>query len=476
MIQKEEEDKKIGKFISKKSKLISKVSIIDFSFSEISVTPATSPDNLHGNIIHARYHDEQEISLTARTPEKFNEELISKDMQAPPMVPVDFTESWLQQKLSRKKKASSVFENEEEVIAEINQKFSDIIGEEIAPSAGKSKGENAPNESSEQDLTDYEESPHESQSFSIDSEVSYSKPLNQNELPSIEVSKDVRSSETKELSKSEKDSFLSQDASMDYLSKQISNFNGHASSKNTPSGNSTNGPDKSMTSNSSDFIPMDTDDQGGLNEVDKKSIETYLSQKELEDIRQKAYDKALENIDIDAAVAESKSLGYEQGFAQGEAKASLGARAETERAMEKIGLLVEEFEQLKFNILENVQENFMELTQAVCEAVLDRTISLDPKKFSDLIKTAINQTIETDKFKIKVSESKYEQLKHMELGDLTGKFSIDHELADDQFKVDSDLTSVSSSVKQIILELLEKADLNLFEDEGPTSNTSDKVS
>lgn len=132
MIQKEENNKIVGKFIGSKSKLISKVSIIDFNFEEISISTTTETDNINSNIIHARYHEEESISKASRTPDKFDEELISPEMQPPIMVPIDFTDDWLKERFSSKKKTTSAFENEEDAIAEINSKFSDILGEDIS--------------------------------------------------------------------------------------------------------------------------------------------------------------------------------------------------------------------------------------------------------------------------------------------------------------------------------------------------------
>ena len=62
MITKQENDKLLGKFIAKKSKLIKKVSVNDYSFDEINISHISQTDNINGNIIHVRYHEEDEIS------------------------------------------------------------------------------------------------------------------------------------------------------------------------------------------------------------------------------------------------------------------------------------------------------------------------------------------------------------------------------------------------------------------------------
>jgi flagellar biosynthesis/type III secretory pathway protein FliH len=480
MIQKEENNKIVGKFIGSKSKLISKVSIIDFNFEEISISTTTETDNINSNIIHARYHEEESISKASRTPDKFDEELISPEMQPPIMVPIDFTDDWLKERFSSKKKTTSAFENEEDAIAEINSKFSDILGEDISIEVADFKKQ-------KQEVTEiaHMELPSGSEEL-IDSEVVKqakeagftSMPTAQAEdsdstddalsstggLDSLGMETAQETQPSEDLSKEAQATIKSQDASMDYLSKQINNINSDSDS-----------PSAATEEANQEFMPLDTQPSQGLKEVDKQSVENYLSKKELEEIKQQAYDEAVSNIDLDKIHQEAKSRGYEEGFKQGEAKASLSAKAETEEAMGKVGELVEEFEKLKYNILDNVQENFHEITQAVCEAVLDRSVTIDPSKFASVIKSAVDQAVEGDDFKVKVSPEKFSQLENLNLGSLTGKFVSDQDLAKDEFKVDSDLTSVSSSIKEIVLGLLEKADLTLFDEDDLNQEETDKV-
>jgi flagellar assembly protein FliH len=461
MIDREESDKLVGKFIRSKSKLYDKVSIMEFDFQEIAVSQTTYTDNINGNIIHARYHEEQEISLASQTPEKFDDELLPPEAQAPLMVPVDFTEEWQETRSNNRKKSSSVFENETDVLAEINRKFSDILGDNVTT---EENGETQKSDDGTRE--DTVKSPLEA-SENID-KVDKGDARELSDLPSSSQTPHVSNPD---LTKQQQDTIASQEASMDFLSKKINDFNVEEEQKveNT----SENNPEyTNATQGEQSFVPLDTAPTQGLKEVDKDSVDTYLSQKELEEIRNQAYQDAVAEIDLKKIQQEAKSKGYEEGFKQGEAKASLSVKAETESALGKVGDLVDEFEKLKFNILENVQENFHEITQAVCEAVLDHSITVEPKKFAKIIQNAINQTVESDNFKIRVNPKKMEQFQSVDLGNLDGKFIADSDLKEDEFKVDSDLTSVSSSIKEIILELLDKADLDLFESDQETDKVS----
>ena len=479
MIQKEEHNKLVGRFIGSKSKLISKVSVIDFNLEEISITDTAQTDNINSNIIHARYHEEEAISKISQTPEIFGEELINPSMQPPIMVPLDFTKEWLEEKFSTKKKISSAFENEADAIAEINSKFADILGENLTPEKKVSEfevdlDENQRNENGLQKSLG-EDTSTEDQKNNDDS--SNHAPASGG-LDSLGLDTSTIQADENDLSKVEKATIISQEASMDYLSKQINdaNLESNPSDSDKITNEKNNSSHETNPPSDNEFVPLETQSNEVLNEVDKKSVENYLSKKEIEEIRQKAYEDAISEIDLDKIQQEAKSRGFEDGFKQGEAKASLSNKAETEEAMSKVAELVDEFEKLKFNVLENVQENFREVTQALCEAVLDRAIALDPNRFADVIKSAIDQTIEGDEFKVRVSPEKFKQFENLDLGSLAGKFVEDGDLSKDEFKVDSNLTSVSSSIKEIIIGLLNKADLSLFEaKDEEASETNEKA-
>lgn len=473
MIEKEEYDKKIGRFISKKSGLVSKVSVLEYNFGELTPDTSILTDNVDGTIIHARYHEDEEISRASVEPDKFNDELIPPDMRPPLMIPVDFTGDWMKQKMTKRRRGTNAFDNEEEALAEINEAFSDIIGQEDLASDDPSKKDQAANETNDKGASldaSHTSSSSSEEHMKDDESQDFQGAEGPTPISSPDVSDLSELSEFSELTKAEKDERVSQQASMDYLSQKINKFNDEKRHEEAPiATDEAESAPANDTHEAASFIPMET--QAGpqstseVSEVDKKNVEDYLSARELKDIKDKALEIALKDIDVDKVVEEAKSRGYQDGFREGETKASLSARSETEKVLENIGSLVDEFEKLKFNILENVQDNFQEITQAVCEAVLGKELSVYPERFASLIGNAIREAVPSDTFVIKVNENNFKKLSEVDSAEISGKLQIDDALSDEEFKVDSNLTSVTSSIKDIVRDLLERADMSIFEEE-----------
>ena len=208
MINQEENDKLVGKFIRSKSKLYDKVSIMEFDFEEIAVSHTTYTDNINGNIIHARYHEEHDISMASQVPDKFDAELLPPEAQAPLMVPIDFTEEWKEARFNNRKKSSSAFESESDALAEINRKFSDILGDNITADATNSSTEE-PSESKNRNVESVEAIGGTVAEHNVTGDL--------NDLPTANQTPHVTNPE---LSQHQQDKIASQEASMDYLSKK----------------------------------------------------------------------------------------------------------------------------------------------------------------------------------------------------------------------------------------------------------------
>ena len=58
-----------GRFLKHGSKVMDKVSLLDFSFEEICETKALDLDNAKRTIVHAQYHEPKALEETVRPPE-----------------------------------------------------------------------------------------------------------------------------------------------------------------------------------------------------------------------------------------------------------------------------------------------------------------------------------------------------------------------------------------------------------------------
>ena len=57
-----------------------------------------------------------------------------------------------------------------------------------------------------------------------------------------------------------------------------------------------------------------------------------------------------------------------------------------------------------------MQENFYDLAQIVCEAIVKKKFALDPKLFNELIEKVINEAVEDEEYTILVSTDDFSRL------------------------------------------------------------------
>jgi flagellar biosynthesis/type III secretory pathway protein FliH len=191
-------------------------------------------------------------------------------------------------------------------------------------------------------------------------------------------------------------------------------------------------------------------------EYRQRIAELQASQKHLEEEAQKLREAA-------------KADGYRDGFRMGEEKAELQARQQAAQVFGKVNELIGEFSGLKHAILDNVQQNFYELCQAMAEALLKREFSIRPDAFVTVLRRAIAEAVEPGKVRIRVHPDFYDKI--VGLGDDTIRQSLvkDVEIPAGDFKVESDQSIVDVSIGKLIEGLLAKADLNLFGEEEKAS-------
>lgn len=418
-MQFDDQDERKGRYLSHKSKIMKKIAVLDYRFEEVSRSVATQTDNLHGNIVFANLHDDIETT-SLKEPENFSSPLKSEEQQKPIITAQDFTRDWSKETRGLTRR-TSVLEEEEELDPLEALRLRQIL-----------------------EKRSLEEQAHKAQE-SEESSHSHGASKSSDEIREASKSSDLHRNPEM--------------ASLDMMSKVLIDMKPSKKSAVLQDGHAEHGTQK-------DFIPMETNTEGHGNFEDGARLQ-YLAQKELEDIRRRAMDEALSearsSLDLEKIKQEAKSVGYEAGFKEGEAKGFITANQKAEAIALNVKSLLFEFENLKFNIMENAQENFIELSQAICETVLDQYFSVNPEAFSKVISHAIKAGVQSDNFIIHVHPEKYEALKNVTVPGFKERLKADSALAKDEFKIDSDLTALSGNVRQMISDLLKKADLRLFE-------------
>jgi hypothetical protein len=81
-----------------------------------------------------------------------------------------------------------------------------------------------------------------------------------------------------------------------------------------------------------------------------------------------------------------------------------------------------------------------------------------------MIQRVIKDTIAPNEFKVKLHPETWQRVNDLGIPDLTPHLVKDTSIPIGEFRVESALTVVDVSAKKLVQQLLEKADINLFDD------------
>lgn len=175
---------------------------------------------------------------------------------------------------------------------------------------------------------------------------------------------------------------------------------------------------------------------------------------------------AEQSFDFEKLAEEAKEVGFAQGYEEGEKKALQENQTKLEKQEQILKQLTEEMQKKKKEILKHTQNQFEQLVGAVTEAIVGKELIKDPNQLSKLLQRAIDESIEDDSFKIYVSKKVFDLLSQNENNPLKDNLFIDENLKDFNFRIDSNLSSVESGLRDIVSDLLKKADIDLFSEES----------
>lgn len=161
--------------------------------------------------------------------------------------------------------------------------------------------------------------------------------------------------------------------------------------------------------------------------------------------------------ELDQLRNEAKADGFDEGL-----KEAQQAMAEL---TDRLGQSIAEVEGLKEQLLDNSRQNFKAIAKTMVGAILQKQIELHPEALDRIISRAIQETIKSDAFAVKVNSATHAALK--DVSTFADKLVVDDEVAEGHFKVESELSVIDGHLGQIIGNLLDEADLDLFsEDEA----------
>jgi len=176
-------------------------------------------------------------------------------------------------------------------------------------------------------------------------------------------------------------------------------------------------------------------------------------------------ERAIDQEELKHHIEEQKAQGYRDGFRIGEEKAELQVRAASKEMFEKIEGLIQEFQGLQKAMMDNVQENFFIVCQALAESLLKREFTIHPDAFNAVMEKAITEAIEPGKVKIRVHPDTYDRIISLGKNPLLESIIKDGDVAPGDFKLESQMSVVDVNIGKLVAQLLSQADLNLFAEE-----------
>ncbi len=400
--------KKQGRLLKKDTKILSSVQMVEFSFEQIATNPLVSFDNARGSIIHSRYHEPGQLKQVVREHDALNKTV--QDVHKPQLgviFPADFTQDWHNERVNSKRRALGIDDDDDDI---------DILSQ----ARMRGRGQEA-------------SSHHVEVGDDNSDEELFSEPMIQAHASSPDI---IRSQDADGRVKT-----LNEGDMATAISKAFA----------PPSSSQA---ENAATAQEKSFEPLPTENTASA-AIEDKAIETWKSKQQIA----KQNEQLLEELRTQA-----RAEGYQAGFREGEEKGLLSGQKNAAQVFSKVSEILNEFSGLKELILNNVQKNFYELSQAIGEALLGREFSIKPEAYATMIQRVIKDTIAPNDFKVRMHPETWQKVHNLNLPDLESNLVKDQSIPIGDFRVESNLTVVDVTAKKLVTQLLEKTDINLFDE------------
>jgi flagellar biosynthesis/type III secretory pathway protein FliH len=174
-------------------------------------------------------------------------------------------------------------------------------------------------------------------------------------------------------------------------------------------------------------------------------------------------ERGLSDEELDQLRQEAREEGFRQGYQSGEERATLESRSKVQTILEEVANIVENLEGMQKSILDHAQTNFYTICKNFVESMLHKEFAMSPEIFGSFIERAVNEALNEDEFKIFVSSKVAKDLKAWSNDDLKARVRADDNLKGFDFRVEGEHSSVDGNISKVIKDLLDQADLNLFD-------------
>lgn len=173
--------------------------------------------------------------------------------------------------------------------------------------------------------------------------------------------------------------------------------------------------------------------------------------------------------ELEAIREAARNEGYRQGYKLGEEKATLESRQKVQAILSEVATIIEQLQGMQRSILGHVQDNFQTICQSLIEALLQREFNMNPDSFSAIVERAIAEAIPEDEYRIFVSPTVAKELHTWQDKKLAQNIRGDDALQGYHFRIEGKNATVDADLHKIIRDLLDQADLSLFEEKEKAS-------
>jgi flagellar biosynthesis/type III secretory pathway protein FliH len=402
--------KRQGKFIKGKNRIAKTLRVTEFSFEAISNGQIAYPDNQSGNIYLNRAQDPGTMETVFKKPEKFEDEF--GDHHAKNLKPLNFTEDWLREKSRSKRRGIGSFDEDD-----------DDDDDNDSESQVKEASEFRQNR-----MDSMQASPFVMPDFSAEQ---------QEPAPVVASRREVAAPQ------------LEQVADLEDVRQKSGSIAGadiaHISSM------------KPTAQHLEDSEPTDIHlhDPSPVQRSNKSSAH-HINQIELPVISPEERAEAFE---------EGKKIGYLDGYRQGEIKGNVKAQEDAQAMFGKLSGVLDEIEGLKRQIFENVQDIFIDVCEAVTEAIVRKEFKVNPHSFGEMIRQVVTESVPNDSFEIKLDPQMFALIEKAGMSDISARIRCDSSLTEPgDFRIESNLTAVDGNLRRMVKEMIDRAGIELFED------------
>lgn len=424
MASKDEGPQRYGRFIKKNDPILDFVNVTDFNLLEIVERHGTIPDNAQNSIIHYNLHNPEEMESAVQIPSMYSTDFSTPQTRRPILIPLDFTRDWERMR-KRTTRRHPRFEDEDDIELEL-----EYLESQTTPDGKKDEGEKKPPVGKAFDFENDGFSEINAQSDSPDQEG-----VEGSSDPKIDRENDALEEVGRNLP-SHPDHMKG--ASITITEAQKSEMEGSMGEQQVT-------PDLAEHQHQA---PPEVEPQN-------------LGQSSAQDEPREETAQGTSNM--------GKQEGYDQGYQEGMSQARKEQEEFQNEATGKLGQLLSEIEGLKKDILLNAQENFKNICETMLSAILRKEYSTNPEAFASIVQRAIEEAVEGDDFTIAIHPESVEDLKKFLDASLIDKMNPDEAVEKGDFQLRTKLGVIDGRASKVVEDMLDQADLNLFE-------TKDEVS